>query len=143
MSVVAHDETVDGRLGRAIFALGAYAGCLGLLGVLTLVHGRAHSILIVPLAIGFFWCFCVLIGSVMGIIFGEEPEDWTRSGMLAAAISAALFDAVLWELESMIDVRAVAAAIGLVASGAAWIVIGALFGAISGRLPEMEMAEGD
>jgi hypothetical protein len=139
----ADDVCVDGRRGAAVTALAAWAGCLAVLAVLSVLDGRPRSILVVPLAVAFFSGLAVLIGSVCGVIFGERPEEWTRAGMLLVAVCAATTGAGLMALANWSDSDAIRYGVGLLGAAGVWVCIGAVMGAIFGRLPETGMAEGD
>jgi hypothetical protein len=134
---------VDGRRGAAVVAIAAYAGCLAIVGSLSVLDGRVRSILVIPLALACMWGFVVLIGSVTGIIFGEPPEEWTRAGMLLVAVCAAMVALGLLALASWIDSNAVSFGLEFLASAGFWVCLGAVMGAIFGELPEIEMGEGD
>jgi hypothetical protein len=141
-----HDVTVNGRLGRAVVAVGAAVLCLAAWGVLSLLDdGRLRSILIVPLALTFFWGLAALLGSVVAVIFGDPAEEWTRLGMLAVGICAAMFGGLLIGVASWYDVggHAIEVALRAVASLGFWVSIAAVMGAIFGQLPEIGMSEGD
>jgi hypothetical protein len=141
-----HDARVNGRLGRAVVAVGAAVLCLAAWGVLSLLDdGRLRSILIVPLAVTFFWGLAALLGSVVGVIFGDPGEEWTRLGMLAVGICAAMFGGLLIGVASWHDVggHAIEVALRAVGSLGFWVSITALAGAIFGELPEIGMSEGD
>jgi FtsH-binding integral membrane protein len=134
---------MDGRRGAAVIAIAAYGGCLAIAGLSTVLEGRARSVLIIPLALAFCWGFAVLIGSVLGVIFGERPEESTRVGMLFVAVCAALVAASLFMLADKTDSSAVEFGVGFLGAAAAWVCLGALMGAIFGELPEVGMSEGD
>jgi hypothetical protein len=134
---------VDGRRGAAITAIAAYGGCLAVSAVLSVLDGRARSILVFPLGLAFFWGFALLIGSVCGVIFGEPPEEWTRAGMLLVAVCAAITAAGLIALANWSDSAAITYGLGLLGGAGAWVCLGAGMGAIFGSLPEIGMAEGD
>ena len=134
---------VDCRRGAAVIAIAAYGGCLAVAALLSGLDGRARSILIVPLALAFFWGFALLIGSLCRVIFGERPEEWTRAGMLFVAVSSALVALCLLALESRADWAPLEYGLGFLAAAGSWVCLGALMGAIFGELPEIGMAEGD
>ena len=154
---------MDGRRGAAVVALAACAWCLAVAGLSSLLEGRARSILIIPLALAFFWGFALLIGSVFGVIFGEgceectrvgercevctgvgdRSEECTRVGMLLVAVCAALVAASLFILEGKTDSDALEYGLEFLGAAAAWVCLGALMGAIFGELPEVGMSEGD
>jgi hypothetical protein len=141
---------VNGRLGQAIAPVGAAAICLGVWGVMSRLResGGILRVAVVVLALIFFWGFCVLIGSVLGVIFGESAEKWTRAGMLFVAFCAGVIGLLLLGLASRIDhadgvLHGLAVALRFFAAAAFWVLIGSALGAIFGKLPEIEMAEGD
>jgi hypothetical protein len=136
---------VNGRLGQAIVAVGAAVLCLTAWGVLTLLEGRLRSILIVPLALAFFWGLALLLGSVVGVTFGDPPGEWTRLGMLTVAVCTAMFGALLFGVAGLYDAGgyAIDVASQVVGGLGVWVSIAALMGAIFGELPEIEMSEGD
>jgi hypothetical protein len=134
---------VDGRRGAGVIAIAAYGGCLAVVAVVTVLDGRVRSILVVPLALAFYWGFSVLIGSVCAIIFSERSEDWTRGGMLVVAVGAAMVALGFLALANWIGSVAVMYAFGLLSGTGFWVCLAALGGAIFGRLPEIGMAEGD
>jgi len=137
--------SVNGRLSQAIVAVGAAVLCLTAWGVLSLLDGRLRSILIVPLALAFFWGLAVLLGSVVGVIFGDPPGEWTRLGMLTVGVCAAMSSALLFGIASVYDAggHAIDVALQAVGSLGFWVSIAALMGAIFGELPEIGMSEGD
>lgn len=107
--------------------------------------GRLRSILIVPLAVTFFWGLAALLGSVVGVIFGHPVEERTRLGMLAVGVCAAMFGVLLIGIASWHDGggHAIDVALRVVAAFGFWVSIAALAGAIFGELPEIGMSEGD
>ncbi len=108
--------------------------------------GRLRSILIVPLAVTIFWGLAALLGSVVRVIFGDPAEEeWTRPAMLAVGICAAMFGVLLigiarWHHGGG---HAIDVALQAMATLGFWVSIAAVMGAIFGKLPEIEMAEGD
>jgi FtsH-binding integral membrane protein len=132
-------------VGPAIVAVAACLGCLALSGVSSLLDGRLRSILLVPLAIAFFWGFVALVGSVLAVIFSEGDEEPTRLRMLFAAAYAVTFALAFLALASLLDphVHAVAFGLRFLAAAGFWVFIGCVLGAIFGKLPEIGMAEGD
>ena len=141
-----HDVAVNGRLGQAVVAVGATALCLTVWGVSSLLNdGRLRSILIVPLAVTFFWGLAALLGGVVGVIFGHPAEEWTRLGMLAVGVCAAMVSVLFIGIASWHDGagHAINVALQVVAALGFWVSIAALGGAIFGELPEIGMSEGD
>jgi hypothetical protein len=138
---------VGGRRGPAIVAGVACAGCVALYAILSVLDGRARSILILPLALAFFWGFSVLAASVLELIFGGRDEEPTRAQMsLAAAgatVAALALLALAGSLDSIAQLHAVAAGARLIATAAFWVSLGCVAGAIFGKLPESGMSEGD
>lgn len=134
---------VDGRRGAAVIATAAYAGCLAVAAVLSVLDGRARSMLIVPLALVFFWGYTVLIWGLVGVIFGERQEEATRAGMLFVGVCAAMVGLGLLALATKVDSDAVRYGLRFLSSAGFWVCLGMLLGAIVGKLPEVEMAEGD
>jgi hypothetical protein len=134
---------VDGRRSAAVIAVATYGGCLAVAPVFTVLDGQARSILVVPLALAFFWGFAVLIGSLCAIIFGDRSEDWTRGGMLLVAACSAMAALGLLALANWIDSVPVTYGLGLLSAAGFWVCLAALMGAIFGDLPEVGMAEGD
>jgi hypothetical protein len=119
--------------------------CITAWGALSLLDdGRLRSILIVPLAVIFFWGLAVLLSGVVGVIFGHPAEGWTRRGMLAVGVSAATFGVLLFGIASWYDGGGhVHRTLQVVASLGFWVSFTAILGAIFGELPEIGMAEGD
>ena len=136
---------VSGRLGQAVAAVGAALLCVTVWCALSLLDGgRLRSILIVPLAMIFFWGLAVLLRGVVGVIFGHPAEGWTRRGMLAVGLCAAMFGVLLIGIASWHDCGGhVDRTLQVVASLGFWVSIAAFIGAIFGELPEIGMAEGD
>jgi CBS domain containing-hemolysin-like protein len=139
-----HDSGVESRAGSAIVAGGACAGCLAVYAVLTALDGLARSILIVPLAVAFFWGLAVLVGSALRVIFGENEGPKRASMLLAATGAAACAAFLLWFASSLEPhTHAVTAGLRVVAGAGIWVSVGCLLGSIFGKLPDVEMAEGD
>jgi Kef-type K+ transport system membrane component KefB len=138
---------VDGRLDAAIGAGVACVVSLGTAGLLSVLDGRPRSILIVPLAIVYFGGFAVLAGSVLVVIFGERDDEPRRGAMLLAAVCAAVFGLTLLALASSLEhtghLHVAAYALRFLAAAGFWVTLGCLLGAVFGKLPEIEMAEGD
>jgi hypothetical protein len=136
---------VSGRLGQAVAAVGAALLCVTVWGALSLLDdGRLRSILIVPLAVIFFWGLAVLLRGVVGVIFGHRAEKWTRLGMFVVGVCAAMFGVLLIGIASWHDGGGpVDRTLQVVASFGFWVSATALLGAIAGELPEIGMAEGD
>ena len=133
---------MDGRRGAAVAAIAACSGCLAVAALLSVLDGQVRSILVVPLGVAFFGEFAVVIGSVFGVIFGE-PEEATRAGMLLVGICAAMVGVGLLALARWIDSDAVRYGLRFLAAAGFWVCLGAIAGAIFGKLPEIGMAEGD
>ena len=116
-------------------------------GAFTVLDGRLRSILVVPLAMAFFMGFSLLAGSVLEVIFGGGAEEPTRARMFLAALGAAMFGLALLALASSLEhvghVHALAFGLRFLAAAGFWTFLGCLLGAIFGKLPESEMAEGD
>jgi hypothetical protein len=138
---------VNGRLVAAIVAVLASLVSLGAAGVLGVVDGRPRSILTVPLSIVFFCGLAVLAGSVLVVIFGERDEEPKRVAMLLAAVCATIVGLTLLALANSAEhsghPHAAAYALRFFAGAGFWVSIGCLLGAVFGKLPESEMAEGD
>lgn len=141
-----HDVNVNGRLGQAVVAADPAALCLTTWGLLSwLGEGRLRSILIVPLALAFFSGLAEVLGSVVGLIFGDPEAEPTRLAMLVVGICSAMFGALLIGVANWLDAggHTVEVALQVIASLGFWVSLTALLGAIFGKLPEIGMAEGD
>ena len=141
-----HDVSVNGRLGQAVVAAGAAAFCLTTWGLLSwLGESRLRSILIVPLGLAFYWGLAAVLGSVVGLIFGDPAAEPTRLGMLVVGICSAMFGALLIGIAAWLDAggHTVDFALQVIASLGFWVSLTTLLGAIFGKLPEIGMAEGD
>jgi hypothetical protein len=138
---------VNGRREAAIVAVVACLVSLGAAGVLGVLDGPARSILIVPLALVFFSGFAVLAGSVLVVIFGERDKEPKRPAMLLAAVCATIVGLTFLALASSAEqsghLHATAYGLRFFAAAGFWVSIGCLLGAVFGKLPESEMAEGD
>jgi hypothetical protein len=138
---------VNGRLVLVVVAIGASAVSLTAWGVLSwLGDGRIRSILTVPIWLIYFMGLCALISSVFELIFGDD--DWTRLSYLFVAFCAGVFGAGLLALASRVDhaggvLHGLAIGLRFFGMAAIWVLIGCGLAAIFGKLPEIEMAEGD
>ena len=136
---------MSGRLGQAVAAVGAALLCITVWGALGLLDGgRLRSIFIVPLAVIFFFGLAVLLRGVVGVIFGHPAEGWTRRGMFAVGLCAAMLGVLLIGISSWHDGGGhVDRTLQVIASLGFWVSVAAFMGAIFGELPEIGMAEGD
>jgi hypothetical protein len=141
---------VNGRLRHTIAAVAAAAVCLTVWSVVSGLResGGIVRVAVVVLALIFFWAFCVLVGSLLRVVFGEPTEKWTRAGMLSVASCAAVIGLSFLGLARQIDhaggvFHGLAVGLRFFAAAAFWVLIASALGAIFGRLPEIEMAEGD
>ena len=141
---------VNARLRHALVAVASAAICLTVWGVVSRIResGGVARVAVVVLALIFFWAFCVLAGSLVRIVFGEPTENWTRAGMLSVASCAAVIGLLFLGLARQIDhaggvFDGLAVGLRFFAAAVFWVLIASAMGAIFGRLPEIEMAEGD
>jgi Kef-type K+ transport system membrane component KefB len=138
---------VNGRRDAAIIGVCACLLSLGSAGVLGVLNGRPRSILIIPLAIAFFWGLAALAGSVLVVIFGERDEEPKRLAMFLAAVCATIVALMLLAVANSLErtghVHAAVYGLRFLAGAGFWVTLGCLLGALFGKLPESEMAEGD